>query len=416
MAFREILVLFDSDSIDRLDARMADSLRSTVKSKSASEAVFQSNSKLKNFIKSISGESVSVVQNTRGDSPKADIQILPLKSLRGVIMRMKSDELIEKFEKSNFQVFENQSLELISPVPDGRDGVSQAVPLGSQPWHVTDMLGTRSQNIPSGDGVRVAVLDTGCWLDHPEFERSEISLWRFRNQNAPFQVPSSDSRDIFDHGTGVTSLVCGNLSGVARKCSVVVCDVFRGRNADLFDVVQAMEWIGDGGNFGGEYFDIINCSFGSAGRVSEALTISSRRLVRDKGIFVVGAIGNDYQTKGPGRRPASYPECLSVGAYDSNQLPCAFSNRGDSPEGIFQPDIWAPGGGLLIAGAGGGFRPENGTSFAAPIVTGLAAMAIQSDKALRKNPKKLRERLLEMSVPNDNLARNARMARWRRDS
>jgi len=114
--------------------------------------------------------------------------------------------------------------------------------------------------------------------------------------------------------------------------------------------------------------------------MSEDLRVEAgvARRLRQLGMLPVFAIGNEGI--GTSRSPGNYPETLSVGAIDQNRRVAPFSgsvrfNRDRDP---IQPDVVAPGVGIISAKPGGGYYSMDGTSTAAPHVAGVAALLWQA--------------------------------------
>jgi uncharacterized repeat protein (TIGR01451 family) len=127
--------------------------------------------------------------------------------------------------------------------------------------------------------------------------------------------------------------------------------------------------------------DVVNNSWGNDNGSYEAFRDDVRAL-RAAGIVPIFSAGNNG-VYGPGTvgSPASYPESLAVGATDQDDVVASFSSRGPSPWGI-KPDVAAPGVYVRSSTPGGGYAIYQGTSMAAPHVTGLAALLRQAQPTL----------------------------------
>ncbi|MFF7210209.1 S8 family serine peptidase [Streptomyces sp. NPDC008238] len=227
-----------------------------------------------------------------------------------------------------------------------------------------------------GDGVKVAVLDTGYDPHHPD-------LKGIVEESANFTA-EADTDDLNGHGTHVTSTVAGSgaasggsFKGVApgaRILSGKVCDA--GGQCDDSDVIEGMAWAAERGA------KVISLSLGDTDTPeTDALEAMVESVTRDHGVLVVAAAGNS----GPGKvgSPASADRALAVGATDLDDGLAHFSSVGPrvGDHGL-KPDLVAPGVGVVAARAGGttaedGYTALDGTSMATPHVAGAAAILFQ---------------------------------------
>ncbi|MEU3791224.1 S8 family serine peptidase [Streptomyces fructofermentans] len=229
----------------------------------------------------------------------------------------------------------------------------------------------------TGTGVKVAVLDTGVDVDHPDLAERIVSSRSF--------VPGEDITDRRGHGTHVASIIAGTgdasegkEKGVAPAADLAIGKVLSdGGTGTESGIIAGMEWAART-----EHAKIISMSLGSstAHTQTDPMSSSVNALSKETGALFVIAAGNS----GPGRytvnSPGTAAAALTVGAVDSADQIAGFSSSGprEGDDGL-KPDVTAPGVNVLAARSqyvsGAGFyTTKSGTSMATPHVAGAAAL------------------------------------------
>ncbi len=223
-----------------------------------------------------------------------------------------------------------------------------------------------------GVGVTVAVIDSGIDTDHPEFANriSEYSYNASEDKIVKDYVLENGSYDwslIEDeqgHGTAVAGTIGAAMDnkgtvGVAPEVTIIVikaeCDengTFK-RGSDLvFGLYYAIE----------RDVDVVNMSFGGRSNIYA----DAARLGRDSDIIMIASAGNDSTSAL--HYPASDENVIGVGALaDGSWDLASYSNFGDNV------NIVAPGTTFTTV-MGGGYNTMTGTSFSAPVVSGIIAL------------------------------------------
>jgi subtilisin family serine protease len=258
----------------------------------------------------------------------------------------------------------------------GRDGVEWAQPnfirriamipndpLFDRQWALRKIDATAAWEVTLGSpSVVVAVIDTGVDLTHPDLQGRLVPG---RNLLEPDQPAQDDG----GHGTHVSGTIAATINngmgvaGVAPGVSIMPIKALKanGSGKDT-TVAQGVMWAADNGA------RIINMSFGGA-EVSRPLTEAVSYAAR-KGVITVVAAGNE------GVDTPSYPAAtepnIAVAATDPNDRRGGYSNYGSWIV------ISAPGTGIWSTWWGGqsSYRIDNGTSMAAPHVSGVIALML----------------------------------------
>jgi len=141
----------------------------------------------------------------------------------------------------------------------------------------------------------------------------------------------------------------------------------------IADFIAALEWAGSRTDI-----QIVNVSAGLQGYVDQELLRVAIADLRAAGVLPIVAVGNEGWNRT--RSPGNYSEVISVGAADDAGKIPAFSGSGTIVAGYHQytvPTLVAPGKGIWSSVMGGSYEPWAGTSMAAPIVSGVAALVLE---------------------------------------
>ncbi|MDG4762288.1 S8 family serine peptidase [Micromonospora sp. WMMD710] len=228
----------------------------------------------------------------------------------------------------------------------------------------------------TGAGVRVAVLDTGIDASHPDLT-DRISA------SAVF-APGADITDRIGHGTHVASTIAGtgaasggHEKGVAPDAQLAIAKVISdtGVGQDSW-VLAGMEWAARDADA-----SVINISLGSDqfSDGTDPMSQAVNALSAETGTLFVVAAGNSG-APGTVGTPAAADAALTVGAVDASDQLASFSSQGPrNGDEAIKPELTAPGVGVLAARSQyapgeGAYQTLDGTSMAAPHVTGAAAL------------------------------------------
>ncbi|MEM8777990.1 MAG: S8 family peptidase [Cyanobacteria bacterium P01_G01_bin.49] len=237
----------------------------------------------------------------------------------------------------------------------------------SKQWNLHNIHVEKAWEETKGNGVTVAVIDTGV-SRVPDLKQTEfVSGYDFVNDR-------NDVSDDNGHGTHVAGTIAQStnnnygVAGIAYEAKIMPLKVLSGQGGGtVSDIADAIRFAAD------NEADVINMSLGGGGEsqvMKEAIDYA-----HDKGVVIIAAAGNSNQNAAS--YPARYPKVISVSALDAAGKKAPYSNYG---AGV---DISAPGGsdsGKIVQETVDPqtgqtvFAGFQGTSMAAPHVAGVAAL------------------------------------------
>ena len=343
-------------------------------------------------------------------APETEELLIKLKDYSKIYKVKSTDLSVEELQKI---ILERPEIEWAEPNYSFQIAYIPNDPLYHEQWYLDKIQTPQAWDLTQGGSadVTVAVLDTGVDIDHPDLKNNiwlnkdetkgdgvdndhngyidDINGWDFIN-NIPNPKPKFD--EVFDvngihHGTLIAGIIAGigdNLegtSGIAFKSKIMPLRVLNSEGSGTVEhVIQAVKYAVDNGA------KVINLSFVGTNKsyfLAEALKNAWQR-----GVIIVAAGGNETTGEPVNlNNTPNYPVCLDeddenfiigVAAVDSADKKASFSNYGSKCI-----DISAPGtriyGPLVYNSNYENFKEYyggywSGTSIAAPVVSGLAAL------------------------------------------
>lgn len=294
-----------------------------------------------------------------------------------------------------------EGLNLVGALGAGTGNGPAAVSTIERVWLDAPVHGMDAESMPqigapqaweagfTGEGVTVAVLDSGIDTTHPDLTGQVVLEGNFSD--------SPDTVDRAGHGTHVAGIIAGTgavdpaMRGVAYDASLVNAKVLDDDgNGWESDVIAGMEWSAEQGA------DILNMSLGvpfgfTDGTDPAAQAVNA--ISEEYDVLIAVAAGNEGWA-GPGSvaTPGTADLGLTVGAVDKSDVWADFSGQGPrAGDSALKPDIVAPGVDIIAARAADGFLGDpvdehytsmSGTSMATPHVAGAAAVLAQAEPGL----------------------------------
>lgn len=263
-----------------------------------------------------------------------------------------------------------------SQIASGSEGTPEEPDLTEYTW---GLLRTQvDSSCYTGAGVRVAVLDTGLDLTHPDFVGRAITSKSF--------ITGETAQDANGHGTHCIGTACGSRIVTPPQYGVAYdAEIFAGK------VLSDAGSGSDGGILAGINWAIANrCSIISMSlgapvqkgqHYSRVYELVGKRSLR-RGSLIIAAAGNDSWRQmnviQPVSHPANCPSIMAVGAIDSRLGIAPFSNRGLNAKGG-QVDIVGPGVDVYSTWPmPTRYNTISGTSMATPHVAGIAALFVEA--------------------------------------
>jgi hypothetical protein len=251
-------------------------------------------------------------------------------------------------------------------------------------WYLDVVNAPKAWRKTKGEGVKVAVIDTGIDDSHEDLQgavvfRGTAIPASYYGERSYYKEEYEGTKDNFGHGTHVAGIIAARdngygCTGIAPECSIISIKALEkrgnvGSGKSSWVATAILQAIDEGA-------DIINMSIGG-NNIKDELMYEAIKKANNNNIVVVCASGN-----AAGSRvyyPAGYDETISVSAVeqsgDSVTFAASYSNFGN------WIDMCAPGSNIMST-IPGGYAEKSGTSMACPIVSGAVALLLSLDNTL----------------------------------
>ena len=236
-------------------------------------------------------------------------------------------------------------------------------------WEIIKLNVQERWRYSEGEGVKIAVIDTGCDLNHRDLKSNLIDGKNFVEPNQP-------PIDRNGHGTHVSGTIAASnnqtgIVGVAPKAKIMPVKALNDQGGgSIKDIVRAIEWSVDNGA------DILTMSLGSPAQSKELEQVINYAASKNKIIFC--AAGNSGEAEDI-MYPAKYNHTIAIGAIDRNFNRTPFTCSGETL------DFLAPGHEILSCVPGDNYALMSGTSMSNPFAAGCAALLLSKYRKTKTN-------------------------------
>ncbi|MCC6069834.1 S8 family serine peptidase [Massilia sp. GCM10020059] len=232
-------------------------------------------------------------------------------------------------------------------------------------WHINKIGANTAWDSTRGTGVTIAILDSGMELSHPDLKPNLVAGRNIYNNN-------TDVSDICGHGTAVGGAAAAasnnglGVAGVAGTSKIMPLRIaywnttYNSCYASYSTIASGITYAADNGA------RVANVSYARVHSSSSVLSAS--RYMKSKGGLVFVAAGNSNIDE----KITADPALIVVSSTTSSDTRSSFSSYGSAVS------LAAPGSGIWTTGTNGSYRTANGTSFAAPVAAGVAAMMMSA--------------------------------------
>ncbi|MCM3037521.1 S8 family serine peptidase [Bacillus pumilus] len=234
----------------------------------------------------------------------------------------------------------------------------------------------------NGAGIKIAIIDSGCDNSHPLLQHI------VRGKDLTSLDSSTWNNDTIGHGTHCAGIIAARsndgtmMRGFAPEAEIHILRMFPAQDYSGFShLKEALEYCIE------HEIDVINLSLGTESDIEIEIENLLEQATQN-GIACIASAGNSGEAV---FYPASSPHCLAVSAIGNINEVKPFTWEATTIQDklkdgdIFSPnftcfgsevDVCAPGVSIVSTVPGGMFKADNGTSMAAPHVTGLAALLL----------------------------------------
>jgi subtilisin family serine protease len=274
------------------------------------------------------------------------------------VLRVDDDIVINAFDRNITSKGGGTVIQPAEVLPWGVDRINAEVVWGG----VEDATNVVSGN-NAGAGIKVAVIDTGIELAHPDLAANIKGGY---NAISPLKSANDDN----GHGTHVAGIIGAidnavGVLGVGPKIDLYAVKVLnRSGSGYLSDIIEGLDWAI------ANKMQVVNMSLGTS--VYNKSFEDAIKRVDAAGIVQVAAAGNSGPNDNTVDYPGKFAEVIAVSAVDKNDAIASFSSRG--PE----VDLASPGVSIFSTYKGKTYKNLSGTSMASPHVAGVAALLLNA--------------------------------------